>query len=45
VKHANLAKVWHQQNLRKQDKKLVAEIHADFIFISQGMEVGTEELC
>ena len=33
----------HQHRRRKQDKRLVTEIHADFAFISQGMEVGTEE--
>ena len=33
----------HQHRRRKQDKRLVTEIHADFAFISQGIEVGTEE--
>jgi hypothetical protein len=33
----------HQHRCRKQDKRLVTEIHADFAYISQGMEMGIEE--
>ena len=33
----------HQRRRRKQDKSLVTELHVDFAFTSQRMQVGTAE--
>ena len=43
VRHVNLAMVCINTGVGSRTKRLVTEIHVDFAFISQGMEVGTEE--